>query len=144
LQEKQNRIENPKNAKSRELQVDTDIFSHLPDEQKQAIAKFVYEFMVAKDMKSPDGYLIKDVLAEVQQEISEGTSELSEAISQGLGELRGGRRRLAEQNFVAILRFAPQYFTIFRASIQLVGMHVWAAARKSERMIRLTVPGPTL
>ena len=71
LQEKQNRIENPKNAKSRELQVDTDIFSHLPDEQKQAIAKFVYEFMVAKDMKSPDGYLIKDVLAEVQQEISE-------------------------------------------------------------------------
>jgi hypothetical protein len=165
LQEKQNRIENLKNAKSRELiwQVDTDICSHLPDEQKQASAKFIYDFMVAKDMKSQDGYLIKDVLAEVQQEISEGTSELSEAISQGanLKQLVSSPRRqlvssqarsgrLAEQNFLAIVRFAPQYFTIFRASIQMhntfrdVGKCYLHNARKSERMIRLTVPGPTL
>jgi hypothetical protein len=121
------------------------VFTQLPDEQKVAIARYIYEFMIARDMKSQDGYLIKDVLAEVEQ----GTrmvgpyarGGLSELVNQGFSELRGRRRRISEQTFVAILRFAPQYFTIFRASIGLVGLHVWSA-RKSERMLRLTVPEP--
>ena len=69
-------------AKSQSAPPDDDVLGNLKDEQKHALAKFVYDFMIAKDMTSQDGYLIKDILSEVQQKVLEGTGESNSELSQ--------------------------------------------------------------
>jgi hypothetical protein len=94
----------------------------MPAEKKDALCKYIYSIMVQKSYTSPDGYLIVDIFTEVWKDMSE-SSEGS---------------KVAQQRFCELLRSAPQYFTLFRKSIQVANHCGWYA-RKGERMVRLVL-----
>jgi hypothetical protein len=97
-----------------------DTFSNLSDDKKQALAKYIYDLMLEKEFTSPDGYLLVDVLAEVWKDMGDGAT--------------GGR--IAQHRFAELLRFAPQYFELFRKGIRVTNHCGWFA-RKGEKMVRL-------
>jgi hypothetical protein len=97
-----------------------DAFVNMSEENKQALAKYIYDFMVDNELTSPDGYLLVDVLAEVWKDMGDGCS--------------GGR--IAQHRFAELLRAAPQYFELFRKGIRVTNHCGWFA-RKGEKMVRL-------
>jgi hypothetical protein len=94
----------------------------MPADKKEKLCKFIYEVMVQKKFTSPNGHLIVDIFTEVWKDMSD-TSEGS---------------KVAEQRFCELLRSAPQYFKLFRKSIQVANHCGWYA-RKGERMVRLVL-----
>jgi hypothetical protein len=109
------------NAKTRaEAVAKGDTFSTLSDDKKEALAKYIYDLMLEKEFTSPDGYLLVDVLAEVWKDMGDGAT--------------GGR--IAQHRFAELLRFAPQYFELFRKGIRVTNHCGWFA-RKGEKMVRL-------
>jgi hypothetical protein len=97
------------------------LIDSMPAEKKEALCKYIYEVMVQKGFTNPEGYLIADVFADVWKEMSDGSGS-----------------RAAQQRFSELLRFAPQYFTLFRKSIQVANHCGWFA-RKGERMVQLVL-----
>jgi hypothetical protein len=97
-----------------------DALSNMSEENKQALAKYIYDFMVDNEFTSPDGYLLVDVLAEVWKDMGDCAS--------------GGR--IAQHRFAELLRGAPQHFELFRKGIRVTNHCGWFA-RKGEKMVRL-------
>merc|ERR1719428_1585859 len=109
------------NAKTRgEASAKGDALSNMSEEKKQALAKYIYDFMLENGFTNPDGYLLVDVLAEVWKDMGDGAS--------------GGR--IAQHRFAELLRFKPEYFELFRKGIRVTNHCGWFA-RKGEKMVRL-------
>merc|ERR550514_1641597 len=98
------------------------MFTTMSVDQKDALCKYIYDFMVQKEFTSPEGYLIVDVFSEVWK---------------GMGETADGWR-VAQHRFADLLRSAPQYFRLFRRSIRVANQCGWFA-RKGEKMVRLVL-----
>jgi len=97
-------------------------FQKMSAEQKDALCKYVYEFMVQKEFTSQEGYLIVDVFSEVWKDMGDN----------------GEGWRVAQQRFNYLLRSAPQYFRLFRRGIRVANQCGWFA-RKGEKMVRLVL-----
>jgi hypothetical protein len=109
------------NSKNRgEASAKGDALSNMSEENKRALANYIYDFMVQNSFTSPDGYLLVDVLAEVWKGMGDGSS--------------GGR--IAQHRFAELLRAAPEHFELFRKGIRVTNHCGWFA-RKGEKMVRL-------
>jgi hypothetical protein len=97
-------------------------FNKMSAEQKEALCKYIYDFMVQKNFTSQEGYLIVDVFSEVWND---------------MGDTAEGWR-VAQHRFGSLLRSAPQYFRLFRRSIRVANQCGWFA-RKGEKMVRLVL-----
>jgi hypothetical protein len=109
-----------KNKARGEASVKVNGITNMSEENKAALTKYIYEFMVKSRFTSPDGYLLVDVLEELWKEMGDGSS--------------GGR--IAQYRFAELLRAAPQYFELFRKGIRVTNHCGWFA-RKGEKMVRL-------
>jgi hypothetical protein len=100
------------------------------DGQKDALCKYIYDVMMAKEFTSPDGHLFVDVFAEVWKDVCDTE-----------GEREGSR--VAQARFADLLRSAPQYFFLFRPSIQVAPQYgrYTSFTRKGEKMVRLVLEG---
>jgi hypothetical protein len=94
--------------------------------QRDALAKYIYDVMVEKGFTSPEGHLFIDVFAEVWKDVADME-----------GEKEGSK--VAQARFADLLRAAPQYFCIFRPSIQVAPQYgrYSCFTRKGEKMVRL-------
>jgi hypothetical protein len=97
-----------------------DAYSQLSEEQKKALANYIYDFMLENGFTSQDGYLLVDVLADVWKDMGDGST--------------GGR--IAQHRFADLLRVAPEKFELFRKGIRVTNHCGWFA-RKGEKMVRL-------
>jgi len=100
-----------------------DVFSKMSAEQKDALCKYIYEFMVKKNFVNQEGYLVVDVFSEVWKEMGD----------------TGEGWRVAQARFGQLLRSAPQYFRLFRRGIRVANQCGWFA-RKGEKMVRVVLP----
>jgi hypothetical protein len=96
-------------------------FNKMSTEQKEALCKYIYDFMVQKQFTSQEGYLIVDVFSEVWKD---------------MGDSEGWR--VAQHRFGNLLRSAPPYFRLFRRGIRVANQCGWFA-RKGEKMVRLVL-----
>merc|ERR1719163_1449047 len=108
-------------TKNRHLKSDS-AFNKMSSEQKQALCKYIYDFMVAKELTSQEGYLIVDVFSEVWKDMGDSAEGW----------------RIAQHRFGALLRSSPQYFRLFRRGIRVANQCGWFA-RKGEKMVRLVL-----
>ena len=102
-----------------ENQGENALFNCASDEQKQAISKYIYEFMLKEGFDSPKGYLVVDVLRALMKDIGDG----------------GGGHE-PRKRFSALLRSETQYFKIFSAEIRTEGGFAWLNCKGAE-MVRL-------
>jgi hypothetical protein len=116
----------PKAASKQNVNVKTNVpaknqstIDSMPADKKEALCKYIYDSMLQKGLTSPEGYLLVDVFDDVWKEMSDGHGS-----------------RAAQQRFSELLRSAPQYFKLFRKSIQVANHCGWFA-RKGERMVML-------
>jgi hypothetical protein len=107
-------------AKTRGQTKDESVFDKLSVEQKEALCKYIYDFMVNKKLTSEDGYLVVDIFSEVWKDM-DATAE---------------SWRVAQHRFGDLLSFAPQYFRLFRKSIRVANPCGWFT-RKGQKMVRL-------
>jgi hypothetical protein len=96
--------------------------SKMSGDQKAALAKYIFDFMVKKGFTSPEGYLIVDVFSEVWKEMGDSAEGW----------------RVAQHRFGHLLRSSPQYFRLFRRGIRVANQCGWFA-RKGEKMVRLVL-----
>lgn len=91
---------------------------------KDDLCKYIYDFLVWKELTDQEGYLIADVFSEVWQDMGDGAD---------------GRRK-AECHFGSLLRSAPQYFRVFRKDMPIatITSRGWLA-RKGEKMVSLVL-----
>ena len=91
----------------------------LSADQKETLCKEIFDVMVEKGFTSHDGYLLIDVFTEVWKETGIA----------GIGNLSDCGVEL--KRFGDLLRSAPQYFRLFRKSVQV--------SRGSLRLVRLVL-----
>jgi hypothetical protein len=96
--------------------------NRMSGEQKDALAKYIFDLMVQKNFTSPEGYLIVDVFSEVWKEMGDSAEGW----------------RVAQHRFGHLLRSSPQYFRLFRRGIRVANQCGWFA-RKGEKMVRLVL-----
>jgi hypothetical protein len=106
-----------------DLKGDT-VFDKLSDDQKKALCKYIYDFMLQKEFTSPEGYLIVDIFSEVWKGMSDSAQSW----------------KVAQHRFNDLLRFAPQYFRLFRKSIRIANHCGWYA-RKGQQMVSIIRDG---
>jgi hypothetical protein len=94
----------------------------MPADQRAALCKRIYDYMIQKGMTEASGYLIADVFHEVRALVDSGPEG----------------RRTAENSFCHLLRSAPEYFRIFRMKLQ-VAPRYGSFTRKGERMVSLVL-----
>jgi hypothetical protein len=107
-------------AKSRGEVKGEAVFDKLSDDQKTELCKYIYDFMLEKKLTSPEGYLIVDVFSEVWKGMDDSAQSW----------------KVAQHRFNDLLRFAPQYFRLFRKSIKIANHCGWYA-RKGQQMVSL-------
>ena len=95
-------------------------------EQKEALCKYIYDFMVQKGFTSQEGYLIVDIFSEVWKDMWKDLDDNAEGW------------RAAKHRFGDLLRSAPQYFRLFRKGIRVANQCGWFA-RKGEKMVQLVL-----
>jgi hypothetical protein len=104
------------------------VFDNLSADQKEALCKYIYEFMVQKEFTKSEGYLVIDIFAEVWK---------------GIGDPAEHIWRCAQKRFADLLRSAPQYFRLYSKGIQVITQYGWCSRsgkirrRKGELMVRL-------
>jgi hypothetical protein len=104
------------------------VFDNLSADQKEALCKYIYEFMVNKEFTKSEGYLVIDIFAEVWK---------------GIGDPAEHSWRCAQKRFADLLRSAPQYFRLYSKGIQVITQYGWCSRsgkirrRKGELMVRL-------
>jgi hypothetical protein len=97
-------------------------FNKMSTAQKEALCKYIYDFMVQKGFTNQEGYLIVDVFSEVWKNMGDDAEGW----------------RVAQHRFGHLLRSAPQYFRLFRRGIRVANQCGWFA-RKGEKMVRLVL-----
>jgi hypothetical protein len=97
-------------------------FNKMSGEQKEALCKYIFDFMVKKNFTSQEGYLIVDVFSEVWKDMGDSAEGW----------------RVAQHRFGHLLRSSPQYFRLFRRGIRVANQCGWFA-RKGEKMVRLVL-----
>jgi len=115
VQSKSNKLRGPPKG--------ADFLKNMSDDKKEALCKYIYEFMKAKNLTNQEGYLFADVFSEVWKEMCDDPA-------QGW--------RVAQHRFLALLRSSPQYFVLFRRGIRVANQCGWFA-RKGEKMVRLVL-----
>jgi hypothetical protein len=97
-------------------------FNKMSAEQKEALCKYIFDFMVKKNFTSQEGYLIVDVFSEVWKDMGDSAEGW----------------RVAQHRFGHLLRSSPKQFRLFRRGIRVANQCGWFA-RKGEKMVRLVL-----
>jgi hypothetical protein len=101
-----------------------DYLGTLPADQKQELAKEVYDTMIKKGFTRPDGYLLMDVYVEIFRGM--------------IGEDSQGR--VALHRFSALLRGRSDLFQIFNIGVQVANDSDDWCSRRGEKMVRILLP----